>query len=109
MNGGTERRRVWRLLGILGAALLATPHGVAGADPCPLSPAAIDEIRARAEARCAQRGMTCETGVLDYVRCVNAAVAAGVARGRMPRECRRTAEVSPAQCAQPRPMDGRTD
>jgi len=110
MNGGTERRRIWLLLGLLGAVLLATPHGVTGADRCPLSSAAIDEIRARAEGRCAQRGMTCETGVLDYVRCVNAAVAAGVARGRMPRECRRTAEVSPAECAQPRPpMDGRTD
>jgi hypothetical protein len=99
---------MWPLLGLV-AAFLATLHGLTGAEGCPLSPAAIDEIRARAESRCEQRGMTCESGVLDYVRCVNAAVAAGVARGKMPRECRRTAEVSPARCAQPRPPAGGTE
>jgi hypothetical protein len=97
---------MWRLLGLVGAGILATPHGAAAADACPLSAPEIDGIRARAEARCEQRGMTCETGVLDYVRCVNAAVAGAVGRGRVPRECRRTAEVSPARCTEPRPPAG---
>jgi hypothetical protein len=103
MNGRWELGKVWPLLGLVVATLVATAHPIWGADGCALSLVDIEEIRARAEARCEQRGMTCETGVLDYVRCVNAAVAAGVSRGRIPRECRRTAEVSPARCTQPRP------
>ena len=107
MNGGTEagRRRIAAgiLLGLAALGSWAAPGRVEGVEACSLPTASIEEIRARAEARCEQRGMTCETGVLDYVRCVNAAVAAAVSRGRLPRECRRTAEVSPARCTQPRP------
>ena len=107
MNGGTEAGRrpipVWPLLGLLALCVLMPPRRAEGADGCTLPAASIEEMRARAEARCEQRGITCETGVLDYVRCVNAAVAAAVSRGRLPRECRRTAEVSPARCTQPRP------
>jgi hypothetical protein len=103
MNGrGAAAIGTWLLRGVVAVCLLAPPRLLAGGEACPLPPASIEDVRARAEARCERRGMTCETGVLDYVRCVNAAVAAAVSRGRMPRECRRAAEVSPALCAQPR-------
>ena len=73
-----------------------------GADVCalPATVVAIDDIRTRAEEGCARRGLTCESGALDYVRCVNVSVAAAVRQGRIPRECRLRAEVTPARCVQ---------
>ena len=93
------------------ALLVLAPPRLAPAqspDACalPATVVTIDEIRGRAEENCARRGITCESQVLDYVRCVNASVAAAVRQGRIPRECRLMAEVTPARCKQRAPNVG---
>jgi hypothetical protein len=98
------------LLALL-ALLVAVPPRPAPAESpsacaLPATVATIEEIRGRAEEGCARRGITCESQVLDYVRCVNATVAAAVRQGRIPRECRLQAEVTPARCKQRTPDVG---
>ena len=95
---------------LLALIVLATPRLAPAESPdactLPATVAVIEDIRWRAEEGCARRGITCESQVLDYVRCVNASVAAAVRQGRIPRECRLQAEVTPARCKQRAPDVG---
>jgi hypothetical protein len=100
-----KAKRSIALLAPVALLLLARPRfaPAEGTDACllPANAAAVYDIRTRAEESCARRGITCESGALDYVRCVNTVVAAAVRGGRIRRECRQRAEVTPARCAQP--------
>ena len=118
IGGATPPWYKGRVKGLPSVALLApiallvlAPPRLAPAespDTCasPATLATIEDIRGRAEEGCARRGITCESQVLDYVRCVNATVAAAVRQGRIPRECRLKAEVTPARCKQRTPDVG---
>ena len=94
-----------RLFAFMALVVLAAPRlalaGDAAACTDPATVATVEAIRDRAEENCSRRGITCETGVLDYVRCVNASVALAVRQGRIPRECRLRAELTPGRCGPP--------